>query len=57
MRLLIIEDERRTATHLQKGLSENGFTVDVASKLQIPSLPAYSRKGTEMRRFCSCRRG
>jgi two-component system copper resistance phosphate regulon response regulator CusR len=30
MRLLIIEDERRTAAHLQKGLSENGFTVDVA---------------------------
>jgi CheY-like chemotaxis protein len=30
MRLLIIEDEKRTAAHLQKGLSENGFTVDVA---------------------------
>jgi two-component system copper resistance phosphate regulon response regulator CusR len=30
MRLLIIEDERRIAAHLQKGLSENGFTVDVA---------------------------
>src|SRR6202048_4235428 len=30
MRLLIIEDERRTAAHLHKGLSENGFTVDVA---------------------------
>jgi hypothetical protein len=30
MRLLIIEDERRTAAHLQKGLSENGFTADVA---------------------------
>ena len=30
MRLLIIEDEKRTATHLQKGLSEHGFTVDVA---------------------------
>jgi two-component system, OmpR family, copper resistance phosphate regulon response regulator CusR len=29
MRLLIIEDERRTAAHLQKGLSENSFTVDV----------------------------
>ncbi len=29
----------------------------LSSKLQIPSLPAYSRKGTEMRRFCSCRRG
>ena len=31
MRLLVIEDETRTATHLQKGLQENGFTVDVAS--------------------------
>jgi two-component system, OmpR family, copper resistance phosphate regulon response regulator CusR len=30
MRLLIIEDERKTAAHLRKGLSENGFTVDVA---------------------------
>jgi len=31
MRLLVIEDETRTATHLQKVLQENGFTVDVAS--------------------------
>jgi two-component system, OmpR family, copper resistance phosphate regulon response regulator CusR len=31
MRLLVIEDEIRTASHLQKGLRENGFTVDVAS--------------------------
>src|ERR1700730_898125 len=31
MRLLIIEDEKKTAAHLKKGLSENGFTVDVAS--------------------------
>src|SRR5262249_42357369 len=30
MRLLIIEDENRTAAHLKKDLSENGFTVDVA---------------------------
>jgi two-component system copper resistance phosphate regulon response regulator CusR len=30
MRLLVIEDEKRTATHLQKGLRENGFAVDVA---------------------------
>jgi two-component system copper resistance phosphate regulon response regulator CusR len=30
MRLLVIEDEIRTATHLQKGLRENGFVVDVA---------------------------
>jgi two-component system copper resistance phosphate regulon response regulator CusR len=30
MRWLVIEDERRTAAHLQKGLRENGFVVDVA---------------------------
>ena len=30
MRLLVIEDEKRTATHLQKGLRESGFAVDVA---------------------------
>ena len=28
MRLLIIEDELKTAAYLQKGLSENGFVVD-----------------------------
>ena len=31
MRILIIEDERRLASYLQKGLSENGYVVDVAS--------------------------
>ncbi len=30
MRLLVIEDERKTAGHLRKGLGENGFAVDVA---------------------------
>ena len=30
MRILIIEDEKKTADYLQKGLEENGFTVDVA---------------------------
>ena len=30
MRLLIIEDEPKTAAYLQKGLSENGFVVDHA---------------------------
>jgi two-component system copper resistance phosphate regulon response regulator CusR len=32
MRLLIIEDEKKTASYLQKGLSESGFTVDVAHR-------------------------
>ena len=31
MKLLIVEDERKTATYLKKGLSENGFVVDLAA--------------------------
>ena len=30
MKLLVVEDEPKTAQYLHKGLSENGFTVDVA---------------------------
>jgi two-component system copper resistance phosphate regulon response regulator CusR len=30
MRILVIEDEQKTAAYLKKGLSENGFVVDVA---------------------------
>lgn len=30
MRILIIEDERRLAAYLQKGLTENGYVVDTA---------------------------
>lgn len=30
MKVLIIEDEKKTASYLRKGLSESGFTVDVA---------------------------
>lgn len=32
MRILIVEDERKTAGYLQKGLSESGFVVDVANR-------------------------
>jgi two-component system copper resistance phosphate regulon response regulator CusR len=32
MKLLVIEDERKTATYLRKGLTENGFAVDVAAQ-------------------------
>jgi two-component system copper resistance phosphate regulon response regulator CusR len=32
VRILIIEDERKTATYLHKGLSEGGFIVDVANR-------------------------
>jgi two-component system copper resistance phosphate regulon response regulator CusR len=31
MRILIVEDEKKTAAYLRRGLTENGFTVDVAS--------------------------
>jgi len=31
MKLLVIEDEKKTAAYLKKGLSEHGFVVDVAS--------------------------
>jgi hypothetical protein len=30
MRILIIEDEQKTAAYLRKGLTENGYVVDVA---------------------------
>ncbi len=30
MRILIIEDEQKTAAYLQKGLTESGFIVDIA---------------------------
>jgi len=30
MRVLVVEDEAKTAAYLQKGLSEHGFVVDVA---------------------------
>ncbi len=30
MRILIIEDEKKTSAFLSKGLKENGFTVDIA---------------------------
>jgi len=32
MHILIVEDDSKTAAYLQKGLTENGFTVDVADK-------------------------
>jgi two-component system copper resistance phosphate regulon response regulator CusR len=31
MRILVVEDEIKTASYLKKGLSENGFMVDTAS--------------------------
>jgi two-component system copper resistance phosphate regulon response regulator CusR len=32
MKVLIVEDEKKTAAYLRKGLTENGFTVDVADQ-------------------------
>jgi two-component system copper resistance phosphate regulon response regulator CusR len=32
MKLLVIEDEPKTANYLRKGLAENGFAVDVAAR-------------------------
>jgi len=32
MRILIVEDDRRNAAYLRKGLSENAFTVDVTER-------------------------
>jgi two-component system copper resistance phosphate regulon response regulator CusR len=32
MRVLVIEDEKKTAAYLRQGLSENGFVVDVAEQ-------------------------
>jgi two-component system copper resistance phosphate regulon response regulator CusR len=32
MRILIVEDEKKTAAYLRRGLMENGFTVDVADE-------------------------
>ena len=32
MRILVIEDEKKTASYLRRGLTEKGFTVDVAGE-------------------------
>jgi len=32
MKILVVEDELKTAAYLKKGLSENGFAVDVATR-------------------------
>ncbi|MGK9527405.1 DNA-binding response regulator, partial [Salmonella enterica subsp. enterica] len=31
MRILVVEDEQKTADYLQQGLSESGYVVDCAS--------------------------
>src|SRR5262245_29109094 len=32
MRILVVEDEKKTAGYLRRGLAENGFEVDVAEQ-------------------------
>ena len=41
MRILIIEDEKKTADFLKKGLTENGFVVDVAHTAEGGLLQAH----------------
>lgn len=45
MRILIVEDEKKTANYLKKGLTEHGFTVDIASEgedgLHLAGTEAY----------------
>lgn len=43
MRILVIEDEPKTAAYLRKGLSENGFIVDVAADGEEGLLLAVTR--------------
>ena len=35
MKVLVVEDEQKTAAYLQKGLTENGFVVDVADRGEL----------------------
>src|SRR5579864_3206041 len=35
MKILVIEDERKSALHLEKGLRESGYDVDVADRGNI----------------------
>jgi two-component system copper resistance phosphate regulon response regulator CusR len=43
MRLLIVEDEHKTAAYLSRGLAENGFVVDVAHRGEDGAHLARSR--------------
>jgi two-component system copper resistance phosphate regulon response regulator CusR len=45
MRILVVEDEKKTAAYLRRGLTENGFVVDVAEQgeegLRLAQAGAY----------------
>ena len=40
MKVLVVEDEKKTAGFLRKGLTEKGFDVDVAGDGEKGLLPA-----------------
>ena len=44
MKILIVEDERKTAAYLKRGLEENGFVVDVADTGEDGSHLAETRQ-------------
>src|SRR5881409_3771889 len=44
MRILVVEDEKKTAAFLAKGLRESGFAVDVASDGETGSEQARAKK-------------
>ena len=45
MRILIVEDDQKAAKYLEKGLAENGFSVDVVNDgedgLHLASTESY----------------
>jgi len=48
MRVLVIEDESKTAAYLQQGLSENGFVVDVCANGDDGLHQASRQKATSL---------
>ena len=46
MRLLVVEDETRLARALQRGLTADGFTVDVAGDGVVRSRPGPATGST-----------
>lgn len=42
MKILIVEDELKTAAYLSRGLEENGFTIDIASNGDEGTQMAYT---------------
>ena len=51
MRLLVVEDEARLARALQRGLTADGFTVDVAARRRHRAASGHATGSTT--RSCS----